>query len=335
MPLDSAATHTRYDEDLAFSLASSNSVNLLRQDALDDSVTVGIWLARQLDYVVSKVYMRLLPEINANRLVPDDTSIPEWIETVTIVQYDAVGMAKIIANYADDLPRVDVRGAAKTVTVKTLGDSYGYNVNELRASRATGMGLDQRKADTARRAMDLKIAQIKLTGDPDFGLPGLFNHPNIPEAILPNPGDWGALTGDQIYANLIFLAGAYQQQTLGVHTANFLELAPAAYIAATTKLITSATPMTPLSAFSAAFPSITTEMIWELKGAGYTGIGTPGVDMALLYERNTDNLAHYYVMPFTQLPPDARNLEIVVDCMARSGGVQIFYPLSLLKAMTT
>jgi hypothetical protein len=330
MPLDSAASHTRFDEEWAYRMSVSNVAMSLREDALGDSTTIGIWLARQLDYVVSKVYERLLPAINANNLVPDDTSIPEWIETVTIMQYDAVGMAKVISNYADDLPRVDVRGAARTVTVKSLGDSYGYNVNELRASRATGIGLDQRKADTARRAIELKLATIKLIGDPEFGLYGLFTHPNIPEAILPNLGDWTTLTGDEIYANLIFLAGAYQQQTLGVHVANYLELAPKAFIAATTKLITSATPMTPLAAFTANFPGITVEMIWELQGAAPNA-----KDLALLYERNPDNLAHYYVMPFTQLPPDARNLEIVVDCMARSGGVQIFYPLSLLEAVTT
>jgi hypothetical protein len=123
---------------------------------------------------------------------------------------------------------------------------------------------------------------------------------------------------------------AYQQQNLGVHVANFLELAPKAFVAASTKMITSPTPTSPLSAFQANFPEITVEMIWELQGAG-TGVK----DLALLYERSPDNLAHLYVMPFTQLPPEARNLEIVVDCMARSGGVQIFYPLSLLKAMTT
>ena len=329
MPLDTAQNHTRYDESWARSLSEVAS-RIFHQDALGDSVTAGIWLARQLDYVVSKVYLRLLPAINADRLVPDDTSAPEWVETITVLQQDSVGMAKVVANYADDLPRVDVRGAARSVTVKTIGDSFGYNVNELRASRATGIGLDQRKADAARRAIDLKIASIKLNGDADYGLFGLFNHPNIPEAVLPTPGDWSTLTGDQIYANLIFLAGSYQQQNLGVHVANFLELAPKAFVAATTKLITSATPMTPLAAFSANFPAITTEMIWELQGAGDNG-----KDMALLYERSADNLAHYYIMPFSQLPPDARNLEIVVDCLARSAGVAIFYPLALLKAMTT
>jgi len=303
---------------------------LFREDAIGDSATIGIWLARQLDYVSSKVYQRQLPAINADRLVPDDTSVPEWVETVTTLQYDAVGMAKVIANYADDLPRVDVRGAAKLTSVKTIGDSYGYNVNELRASRATGAGLDQRKADTARRAIDLKIAQIKLVGDTNYGLYGLFNNPNIPEAILPVLGDWTTLTGDQILQNMIFMASTYTSQNLGVHLANYLELAPKAYLAASTKLVTAATPMTALERFNNAYPAITVELIWELQQAG-----TANKDMALLYERNADNLAHLYVMPFTQLPPEARNLEIVVDCMARSGGVQVYYPLALLKAMTT
>jgi len=58
-------------------------------------------------------------------------------------------------------------------------------------------------------------------------------------------------------------------------------------------------------------------------------------DLGLLYERSADNISHTYVMPFTQLPPEARNLEIVTDCIARSGGVSIFYPLALLSAVTT
>ena len=83
-------------------------------------------------------------------------------------------------------------------------------MNELRASNATGAGLDQRKADAARRAVDLKIASIKLRGDTDYGLFGLFNHPNIPEFVFPAPGDWTALTGDQIYTNLISWVSAYK-----------------------------------------------------------------------------------------------------------------------------
>ena len=37
-------------------------------------------------------------------------------------------MAAIINNYATDLPRVDVKGESHTAHIKSIGDSYGYNV---------------------------------------------------------------------------------------------------------------------------------------------------------------------------------------------------------------
>ena len=305
---------------------------MIKNNFREDADT--IFLARQLDYIRANTYDRQLPAINSDRLVPDDTSIPEWAENVFQYAYDMVGMAKVISNYADDLPRADVRATSRSVTVRTLGDSYGYNINELRASRQTGQGLDARKAAAARRAMDLKIADIKLRGDANYGLFGLFTHPNLPALVLTNPGDWSALTGDQILANLNQWVVAYQNQTKGTHTPNFLELAPKAYNAAATKFITGAsglTPITPLQWFRGNYPGITVENIWELTNAAVSGTK----DLGLLYERNGDNIAHVYVMPFTQLPPEARNLEIVTDCMARSGGVNIFYPLALLSALTT
>lgn len=323
-----ALDHLHYDHDDLVVLRASP---IVRQNFREDADS--IFLARQLDYVRAQTYDRQLPAMNADRLCPDDTSVPEWAETVTQYMFDQVGMAKVISNYADDLPRADVRALARQVTVRTLGDSYGYNINELRASRATGMGLDARKANAARRSMDLKIAAIKMVGDAQYGLFGILNNPNIPTYVMANPGDWATLTGDQILANMLGMVVAYQLQTKGVHIPDHLELAPKAYNAAASKFITAAgtaTPITPMQWFNANYPSITVENIWELQGAG-----TGGKDLALLYERNVDNFAHLYVMPFTQLPPEARNLEIVTDCMAKSGGVVIYYPLALLNGLTT
>jgi hypothetical protein len=319
--------HEHYDESDAVMLASAPIVrNNFREDA------DVLFLARQLDYVRSATYDRQLPAANADALVPDDTSVPEWAETVTQYAYDMVGMAKVISNYADDLPRADVRSTSRSVGVRTLGDSYGYNVNELRASRATGAGLDVRKANAARRAMDLKIMSIKLNGDTMYGLYGLFNHPNIPVQVLPVAGDWTTLTGDQILQNLIAWTTGYQNQTKGTHAPSHLELAPKAYVAASTKFITAAGSMvTPLAWFRANYPNVTVENVWELTNAASSGTK----DLGLLYERNAENISHMYVMPFSQLPPEARNLEIVTDCIARSGGVNIFYPLALLSALTT
>ena len=302
-----------------------------------------LFFARQLDYVKSRVYNRKFPDINPDLLVPDSTDTPEWAETISVQSYDSVGMAKIIANYADDLPRVDVRAMVQLVPVKTLGDSYGYNVNEIRASRAIGAGLDVRKAEAARRAIDLKIARIKMIGDDDYGLFGLFNYPNILEIIFgaggppgTTTGNWDTLTGEQIYLNMNAMMFAFMQQTLGVHRANFMAMAPTAYNAASTRFFNNQAnpfPSTALDLFRRMHPGVRVENIIECQGAG-TGANL-GRDVIFLYELNSENLAHEYVMPFTQLPPEARNLEFVTNCLARSGGVHIYYPLAFLKGHTS
>jgi hypothetical protein len=302
------------------------------QQFVEDAAEFGgssLFFARQLDYVKSTVYTRKFPAMNADLLVPDSTDMPEWAETITVYSYDQVGMAKIIANYADDLPRADARGTLRIVGVKTMGDSYGYNLNEIRASRAIGAGLDVRKATAARRAMDLLIARIKMIGDPDYGLYGLFTFPNISEIILPHPGPWDLLDGQQIWENMTAMKTGYDRQTRGTHTANFMTLAPVAYNAASTKLFPNPTPVTALQLFQSMNPGIAVHNIIECEGASPTGR-----DVSLLYENSVDNFSHENVMPFQQLPPEVRNLEFVTNCIARSGGVNFYYPLAFVSAVT-
>jgi hypothetical protein len=141
-----------------------------------DELTV---LAAKLDYIKARIYTLHFPGRSA-RLVPDDNGTPDWAESITVGAYSDVGSAKLFSNYADDLPRADIEAAYRTVKVKTLGDSYGFNVNELRASRATSLSLDFRKAEGARSAIELKVADIRLHGDPDYGLYGLFTVPGLP-----------------------------------------------------------------------------------------------------------------------------------------------------------
>ena len=86
-------------------------------------------------------------------------------KTTTYYSYDITGMAAIINNYATDLPRVDVQGESHTASIKSVGDSYGYNVQEMRASRMAGKSLDARKGAAARRASDYMVNKIAFAGD--------------------------------------------------------------------------------------------------------------------------------------------------------------------------
>jgi len=91
-------------------LAAASTGQALREDA-------GIFFAEQLNYVRTRLYERKSPAMRAFDMVPVSTEIPEWAETVTQRSYDAVGIAKVISNYADDLPRADVMASETIVKV--------------------------------------------------------------------------------------------------------------------------------------------------------------------------------------------------------------------------
>ena len=97
-------------------------------------------------------------------------------ETVTYYSYDKTGLAKIISNYATDLPRADVKGKPTTAIIKSLGDSYGYSIQEMRASRMAGKSLDTRKAESARYQIDYLNNKIAWNGDAETGLKGCALH---------------------------------------------------------------------------------------------------------------------------------------------------------------
>ena len=139
----------------------------------------GLFTARQLEVVRNKIYEEKLPQMNGLSLVPISSEAPEWAETITEKTYSSAGMAKIIANYADDLPRADVAAQERAVKVKSIGASYGYNLQELQAAVANRTDLPRVKGRAARRAVEIKMNQIALLGDEEYGLNGFINHPNL------------------------------------------------------------------------------------------------------------------------------------------------------------
>jgi len=100
-----------------------------------------IYFARQLEQIRAKAYDVKKVPLNALAFMPVDTSINPGAESITYRQYDGVGMAKIISNYADDLPRSDVVGKEFTSPVRGVGASYGYTIQDIRAAQFTGSSL--------------------------------------------------------------------------------------------------------------------------------------------------------------------------------------------------
>lgn len=286
-----------------------------------------VFTARQLDYVKARTYDRKIPAMNAVALIPRATDNPEWVETITYKSFDMVGMAKVVSNYADDLPRVDVGGTERTVRVQTLGDSYGYNINELRASIALGEQLPERKAIAARRAIEIKENQIALVGDAQYGLFGLTNHPNIGTTAGLN-GDWAGAgtTAEQIVEDVDTLYQAVGDQSNGTHVPNTLALSSRSLAAMKRKYMASNTGKTAFAVVRENYPDLNIVGFPEFNSVNATSY-------AVIGEFAEENMALETVMPFNQLPAQARNLELVVPCMSRTGGVTVHYPLAFTKAL--
>jgi hypothetical protein len=299
-------------------LAAASAGLPMREDA-------GVFFAQQLNVVRTRLYERKTPAMRAFDIVPVLTDTPDWAETITQRSYDSVGVAKIIANYGSDLPRADVVSSETIVKVKDIGDSYGYNVPEMRASEATGAQLDVRKANAARKAVDIKVAQLSMIGEAVYGLFGLLNHPNIGSTIGLT-GTWSTATGAQILADLELIAATIPGQSKGVHQTTRIGLADTDLNLLKTKFIADTGGKNVATVFRESHPEITLVGLVEFRGAGPTG-----KNAFVASEFSDENYAFEMVMPFNQLPAQARNLEFVVPCLARCGGVNVTYPLALTR----
>ena len=272
--------------------------------------------------------------MKAFKHLPISTEAGEGAQSITYAQFEETGLARVIESYADDLPRADIRGKEYTSPVKSIGVSYGYSVQEIRAAIYVGRSLTQRQANAARRANDQKINRLAWFGDNTYRILGLINNTNIPANFVANTGvgattQWVNKTPDQILYDMNFLANSIPTLTKGVEMPNTLLLPVAQYtlIASTPRSTVSDTTI--LEYFIQNNPFITTvDWVPELAGAGPVVMGVP-TDIMIAYDKNPDKLTMEIPMPFTQYPPQERGLEFVVPCESRYGGIIIYYPLSL------
>lgn len=285
------------------------------------------FFARELEQVKARTYDVLYPELRARMFVPaSQEPADSGAETITYRQFDRFGMAKVIANYADDLPRVDVAGKEFSVPVKSVGDSFGYNLQEIRASSRVNRNLPQRKANAAREVIEEKLDEMIALGDSVTGIVGFLNNANVPQASVVG-GTWAAKAAadpDDILFDLNDAVSDMLALTKGREMPDSVIVPVEQYaIAAQTRLVDR--DRTVLEHFLASNPWIRNFDHWyRLAGAG-----AGATNRMVVYKRSPDKLFYEIPQEFEMLSVQERGLEFVVPCHARSGGVIIPYPLSV------
>ena len=298
--------------------------------SLDEGET--FFFARELEYVKSKSYDIEFPEMKAFKHIPISTEAGEGANVITYAQFEEVGIARFIESYADDLPRADIRGKEYSQLVKSIGVSYGYSIQEVRSAIYVGRSLTQRQANAARRANDQFVNKTAWFGNDLYNMIGMLNNPNVPETAVPNDGtgattEWVNKTPDQILRDLNQFTNAISALTNGVEMPNTVLLPIAQYTLIASTPRSSVSDTTILEYFIQNNPFVTTvDWVPELKGVIVDGSPT---DVFICFDKNPDKLTMEIPMPFTQYPPQERNLEFVVPCESRYGGIITYYPLSI------
>ena len=309
----------------------------------DSADAASVFFARELDYVKSKSYDKQYPQLTALELFPINSEADPGAETITYYTYDMEGVAKIIDNYSTDLPRADVNGKPNVAFVKSIGSSYGYSAQEMRASRMAGKGLDARKAESAHYQIDAKTNRIAWAGDADHNLLGVLSAgQNIPTYTITagatsGQTGWLKKTADEVLDDVSGMYAQVSRTTKNVERPDTLVLPTDIYTTLSMKRVGD-TGETVLSYIEKHAPYLkeivpAAELNADSVETNPYAAATNGQAVAFLFTKDPDKIELNNPMPYMQYPVQVRNLETVVPCEARTAGVIVSYPMSALIAI--
>lgn len=288
---------------------------------------------REFEDIKTMAIEQEYPALELLNLLPKATDTDPGAQSITYRIYDRVGQAAIVADYADDPPRIDVVGREVTRPLKTISDAYGYSIQEIRNSQRTGRPLDRQKSVAAREIIDTKINSLILNGDDAHGLYGLMNHPNVPSTTVANDGtggstEWTSKTSALIQRDMRALMSGVATLTKGIERPDTLLVSQEEYDYAAGTQFSEASDTTVLDFFLATSRPTNPNLV-VIPLVALNGQGTGGTGVMIALNRSRSKLLVEIPTDFEQLPPQARNFEQVVLCFSRFGGVNIFRPLSV------
>ena len=292
-----------------------------------------LFIAQELNYIRARALEVEHSPLNSFRVFPQETDVPPGAETALTMVYDTVGMAKIVADYGDDLPRAEAVATTIPSKVFTVADSYGYNYVELEHARLANVNLEARKALAARRGVDLKLNNIAWFGDAEHGITGFLGNANITNVTIPADGTGSSKKfedkdADKIIRDMNSIINAIPNATNGVEMADTVLIAPEVYDLIASMPKSQYSDRTVLEFLQGAHPEVQRWMkIGEL-----TGAGTGATDMIVAGVFRPEYIRQENPVRFDQLPVQYRNLEYVVPCVSRTLGVTVNVPVCFASA---
>ncbi len=300
------------------------------EERLDANETA--FLERELTQLRARVYDVKYGAIKGLSLLPLATDIAPSANTFSYKVYDHTGKAKIISDGNDDSPRVDISATEVTGKVYTLGDSYGWDIQEMREAARLRVPLSEKRALAARRVLAQGVDDMLLTGVPsgessNVVTTGLSNNANV-TVHSSDFTHWVAATDDDTMLNELndlvntTIAGLKGNEDLYPDT---LALPETRFLVLNSKRLGVDANMTVLEFFLKNNAFVKNVVSWHR----LDDAGASSKDRAVLYKKDPMCVEAVVPVVFEQLAPQARNYSHVVNCMSRCGGVAVYHPTSM------
>ena len=314
--------HMNYDSDEAMTLRGSKipkAIMASEGTRFDSAEDASVFFARELDHVKAQSYDVEYPELTALHLFPQSSEAD-----------------------STDLPRADVTGKPSFAKIKSIGDSYGYSAQEMRASRLAGKSLDARKGESARYQIDALTNKIAWCGDEESGLMGVLSDgQNIPlYTIGANAGGktkWADKSADEILADVNGMAKQVAKITKNVERPDTLCVPADVFMDISTRRIpdTSTTVLAFIQEHAPYIKNVVSTAELDADSPETNPYATSGnpQGVAFLFKNDPRKLTLENPMPFYQYPLQVEKLETIILCEARTAGVIVYYPLSALIAV--
>ncbi len=300
-------------------------------DRLDANETM--ILTNQLEQMRARTVDIQRPEFKARRLVPVTSEMDPGAESWAYAQWDRAGMAKIVANYADDIPKVATFAKKFTYGIETIALGYEWSWLDLLRTARAGVPLRSRKAAAVTAGFEQKIEEIAAIGIKETEAKGLLNNANVPQINAAAPGTgsataWngGDKTAVEVLDDLLAMEDAIVTTTKGVLRPDTLVL-PLSRFRYLGK--------TPLYTAAGADPKDTILKVFLEKSEGVRNIdwwhwcdtADGGNPRAVMYRRDPTVVHMEIPLEQQELPPQAKNLSFEINSVGRIGGVAFEYPL--------
>lgn len=313
------------ENEIHLDAATERTAQILNLDSRETA-----FFARELEHIKAQTYDVRYPALKAREFIPVSHDADPTDVEITYRQWDAFGMAQVIAHWADDLPHVELAGKEFKVPVKDIGVAYGYSLKELKASARVGRSLPNMKAEKAREFCERRIDHIAATGLPEAGIPGFLNHPNIPLVVLPG-GTWASASAEVILGDMNYMVTSVVTNTNQTEEPDTLLLPTRDFMIVSQKVAGNQLSDTVLGIFLKTNPFIKTVKTWvKLDTASATG-----GRLLVCYKADPRVLQLEVPQEFEQLPVQAQGLGFEVPCTASTAGTCVRYPLAACYASNT